>query len=466
MPEYKGGQKYFTISFDPITDSVRPETPYMQSWTELVLDYRQRITEFPVLQKEVADKLTLSSIPSDDKIYFQKFIDRINTLFDHDFISIKELLLPDVWKLGVGLYPGDKNFTSYQIYKIPYSEPSPLICSLEGNPFDLDESSPLAFSSHSVKRTYIGDPERAAEKYVLDYVKKAVRNRSLAVHGKLLSTDILFAFLDQHSHSIGLKPNQEIYSVHDINYGLKIYLPNICARVAQDLRPVPPTDHVVIDFDMVSQMIQQGTVPPQLRKGETNSYFFLYSLLTPLKPIFDSVRFLIANDITQIERPFSKPIRPVGPASRWIWSGYTEESERQNIFKILNSSLAEYSAFVCGNRFKFLNSPYLDSTTAVVYVYERSKEPNSPSWPVLDEYFIENVAGRLPKLTIAIGYCTSPRVEHERFPVISVEGQKYSASSHSTTVASFLFHRTPVMNLVYSMLRGDLERHYEIGHIG
>ncbi len=468
MPEYKEGQKSFTISFDTVTDSVGPQTPYLRLWRDLVSDYNQRIAQFPVLQKEVGNKITLSSIPNKDKIYFQKFVDTINILFDQDFISVKNLLLPDVWKLGVGLYPVNQNSVTYQVYKILYGEPFPLICSLEGNPFDLEKSGSLTFSSCFLRREHLGDPEYAGRNFVLDYVKRIIKKRNFVVHGKLFSTEVLFAFLDQYSQSIGLKSDQDGYSVPDIDYGLKIYLPNLCDRIGIALKPLPHREHVVMDFDMVSEMIRQGTVPAQIKEDQVNFPFIMYSLLTPLKPVFESVRFLIANGITQVERPFLKPIRQLGPGTRWIWSGYTEDSERGNILKTLNSSVTEYSAFVSGNRLKFLNSPYLNPSTAVVYVYEPSKRSGGSdpgSWPTLNEYFIENPVGQLPKLSVAIGYGTSPKIESERPPIITIDGRKYSFSNHSSLSAGFLFQRTPIKNLIYRFLSEDLQRHYEIGHI-
>jgi hypothetical protein len=228
---------------------------------------------------------------------------------------------------------------------------------------------------------------------------------------------------------------------------------------------LPSADHILIEFGMASEMIRQGIAPVPLKKDEINFNFVIYSLLSPLKPVFDSVRFLTANEITEIERPFLRPRRGSGSGDRKIWSGYTDDSERRNILRILDSSLAEYRSFVYGNRLKFSNSPYLDSTTAVINVYERSKEPASFDWPVLDRFFIKGAAGPLPKLMTAIGYRTSPRIEceYEREKLtISVDGQKYSVSFHSTSLASFLFQPTPVMNVVYKMLCEDLEEHYGI----
>jgi hypothetical protein len=176
MPEYRKDQASFTIHFDEAADCIGPDGVYIQKWSEIIFEFRERIARFPELQREIADKLTLKALLPKDIRFFQQYVDTINRLLDDDFLAVKKILFPDVWKLGVGIFDAGDLWVSFQIYKIPYEEPAPLVCKLEGNAFHSTIHHQYAISNHGTRREGLTDPDASARSFVLDRVNELFKN--------------------------------------------------------------------------------------------------------------------------------------------------------------------------------------------------------------------------------------------------------------------------------------------------
>jgi len=49
------------------------------------------------------------------------FLDYYNHLLDHDFLTLKNLLFPNYWKMGFGIKRYEENSVSFIIYPVSYS---------------------------------------------------------------------------------------------------------------------------------------------------------------------------------------------------------------------------------------------------------------------------------------------------------------------------------------------------------
>ena len=119
--------------------------------------------------------------------------------------------------------------------------------------------------------------------------------------------------------------------------------------------------------------------------------------------------------------------------------------------------------FVQGNRFRFPESPYLDQTTAVFFEYEPRRSLLLGNSPLVNEHHVDNPLGELPKLSVSVVTEGAPGIDISHFPGIRIHGTECHATLSTGMAADFLFHRNPVLNLVYRMLYRDLEEHYHIG---
>jgi hypothetical protein len=432
MPEFKPGQDSFTIYFDPALDAIHGSENYLRGWYSLVDEYKKRISEYPILRKEIADRLTVENVSPQDRLFFQEYLDRINHLLDNDFISIKQMWLPGVWKLGAGIYTATADAVSYQLYSIPYGSPAPLICKIEENPFDLESVGPQTLSGHWSTRACLDHPQKAGEAFVFQRVRSAAQTQEFSVHGVRTCTHLLFSFLDKHAHHLGLCPGGSEYALADVSQRLFQYLAQLGAKTARDVRP------------------------------ETGGKRVLVSLGFPPRAVDESIRFLNANQISLIRRPLKPRTLPPSAGFHWIWHGYTQEEEKHNVMSILDGSLDEYSAFVQGNRLVLKESMYLDRDTTVVLVYHPPREGSDQPWPVLQEYLVENEQRRLPKLITVFADKEESHIVCDPRGALGIYGETCVLKLYSEGIAYFLFGRAPFLDVTYRMLRRDLKQHYGI----
>lgn len=460
MPECKENQESFTIHFSIPSDLIDQTGSYLQRWTEIVRDYQERIAKFPILRAEVANKLILEGIEGSDRELFQRFIDTVNDFLDNHFIVIKELLFPGVWKLGVGIISSDKSHLQYQIYAIPYQEPSPLVCKL--NRGLTDQRSPNVLYEFFSSRDRLANPLEAGKDFVLREVRTTIEHRGLPVYGHMLAEDVLIAFVDLYHRLLGLNPDLDSYMVRDLAFALNQYLIQMGAAIVTKIARGHSAGFIV-DLDWFADYLRTTNIDP-LTPGHTTVYFSFVSRSFPIKYAFESLQYLLANQITEIHRPFAKRDLTISPGVNWVWSAYTREDEINSVARILNHCLDEYTAFVHGNRLRFSNSPYLDSNTSIIFEYEPAK-PGSTSYfdgPGLREHHVDNTDHALPKLSFFVRDKDQHRVDTSKFPNIEIDGSLHTAYSSSDSVASFLFQRTPVLNMIYRMLSHDLSHHYSM----
>jgi len=459
MPELRGKeeQKSFTIYFSQASDNIDQAGIYINKWIEIVRNYQKCIEQYPIVGSELAKKLDLKDIEPAERELFQRFIDTINNLLDNDFIAVKELIFPGVWKLGVGIISSDQHHIQYQIYRIPYKEPSPLVCKLSRGILFTRQWSPNAITETiTSKQTFI-DPIKAGKEFVLEKVRKIIEVRLLPIYGYHLSVDTLFSFIDQYHPALGIVPGQDHYLVKDLSYALNQHLIKVCAAILGKGTPLLSSG-VTVDLDKISYYLKQNKVEP-IDLGGSIFNFAISSENFPIRAAFDSLKYLVANEITEIDRIFGRRDLPFGPGKNWIWSGYSSQNEINSVIRVLEHSIEEYTAFVDGNHLKLPSSPYLDPNTAIIYEYEPVGTTTFEG-PGLREHLIDNKLHKLPKLSVFIRDREQHQVDTSKFPNVEVEGNIYQSPSSASMIASFFFNRTPFLNLIYKMLSRDLSQHY------
>lgn len=468
MPEVIGkeNQQTFTIHFVAESDSIDRNGTYIQRWIEIAGDYQERIAKYPTLRSELANKVELEGVGSNDLEFFQKYIDTVNHLLDNDFVAVKRLLFPGVWKLGVAIISSAQPRLHYRIYTIPFGgPPSPLISKSDRGFLFTDQWSSNAVSETLTHKQEILDPEELGRNFVFGKVREVVEKTALPIYGTMLSADILVAFVDRYHRILGVAPYLESYSVQELAYALNQRLTAMGAAIIRKITSGSGSG-ISIDLDWLSRYLETNTIAPVM-PSQPSVYFSLTSKRFPVRLAFDSLQYLLANQISTISRTFGQRDLPPSTGGKWIWSGYTREQEIGNVTSMLQHSLEEYSAFVSGNQFHFTDSPYTDPNTSIVFEYEPVKGTAYEDGPVLNEYHIDNSARTLPKLGVFAKDDRLPRLQvgaslEGQFYTVEFEGQTHKCHSISYSAGGFLFGSTPVLNLVYRMLAGDLSRHYDI----
>ena len=467
MPEFKDKetQQSFVIHFSKESDIIDISRVYRYKWIEIASYYQECIAKYPSISARDIEKIGLETIEPSEREIFQRFIETINNLLDNDFIVIKEIVFPGVWKLGVGIISSDQHHIQYQIYSIPYKDPSPLVCKLIHGSLFTNKWNKNAVKETRTSKESLLDPIKAGKEFVSERVVAVLKSKLLHIYGQELSSDILFSFVDLYHPALGIKPGSERYLVQDLSIALNKHLFAMAEAALVENIPVGNRKYSV-DLDKLTYYIKTNTPTSKNVFGKP----IVFSIGTdsfPISTAYDSLKYLIANGIKEINRSRGLSDIPLAPGASWVWSGYSPENEIKNVTHILNHSLDEYKAFVNGNKLKFPNSHYLDSDTTIIFEYEPIKGSKFEEGPGLNEYHIDNSSHTLPKLIV---YAKDKALPHlpvgsnteEKYYTVTYDGKTYKAHSISYSIGHFLFDSTPVLNLVYRMLLDDLSLHYDM----
>jgi hypothetical protein len=459
MPEYKEDQESFTIKFNEM-DRIDDNEIYINRWKGILVDYKQRISDFPKLESKCIElvnaldnNISLSKITKKDKTYFQDYIDTINTLLDKDIACIKELFFPDIWKLGVGIHECSEERMAYMLYKIEKGETLPLITAVDIDPLKLLKNRESnAFSAHFMYRRCTSDAIKNATEFIGDYLKEAFTKRLFAVHGTYLSIETLFSFLNQYHKIFGLEESLK-YKMADIEKGYYVFFPKACTAYVYGVRDFVSEIHIDVEQLNYFCTTHHSFLPWKINN---NVRWVFSSRRHLLRNIRDSIEYLNSNSIHEIEYPLRPTDFRDTLSTPWIWSGYERPTEIHNVSTVLKASLHEYETFVKGNRLVLANSPYLDRKTAIVFYYKPTSGKDFQQGPALTEYHFDNEDNVLPKLTVI-----TDKQSHVKFGETLKHLNKRQIS-FSGELVSFLFLKMPFTNMIYNMLGKDLERHYKL----
>ena len=464
MPEYKESQKYFRIHFIDPTDTIDMQGHYVARWIDITKEYQNRLAEYPLLRNQISNELFVSTVSKEDRILAQDYIDSVNYLLDNELSGFKALLFPNVWKLGFAFLYSDSDRIKYQIFRIPKGSPAPLVIKQKDTPLFEPVFSRNSLFESSVPRNFISDPQKAGRKFVFERVQALVIERGLPIFGRQLSEDVIVGFIDEYSRLLALQPYQAQYSLAAIHFGMEEYLFDLCARFIWT--KLKKSDFVK-PFDLDSLQLFFGKIDPKTLKMPPQPIrFSLTSKNVPIKAAYTALDYLIAQGIDQVGRNFANPDYKTSDKGNWIWSGYSYEDEIKSVRYILENCVGQYSEFVMGNRFGFINSPYLDNETAIIFVYESSHSSEIAIGPILTEYQLKNGFTKLPKVTVLFkdDVGTTDYIDSSKFPDIIYRGEHYTARKAPSGTASFFFMSTPFLRMIYRMLIYDLQDAFGFEH--
>jgi len=460
MPEYKEDQTKFRIHFSDPSDTIDKNGHYVSRWTDLTKDYQIRVSEYPQLLSKVSNLSAIETLPRDDRILAQEYIDSINTVLDTELSGFKSLLFPDIWKLGFAFLSADSDGIKYQIFRIPKGDPSPLLIKEEDTPLFEPIFGPHTLTERSVPRDFFGNPHKAGRDFVFEKAEVLVNQRALPVFGIDISEDVILGFIDEYHRFLSLPPHCDQYSLAAVRTAMDEHLIDLCSRfIWTHLR----SPHVESPLDLDSMRIFFGNIDPKtLEPSPQPIMFSLTSKYVPIKAAFSALDYLVSQEVNQVHRSFALPDYESNQRGNLIWSAYSFEDEIKSVSYILGKSVEQYSEFIKGNGLGLKQSPYLDDETSIVFVYESSYSRDISRGPLLKEYHLDDARDRLPKVTVLFNGDGSSHedLNGSDFPEITYRGEKYKAKRASHSAAMFFFQRTPFLRMIYRMLIDDLQATY------
>ena len=204
-------------------DKIDSQNDYITKWKIIAENYIEKIKSlndgFELLQLDE----TISppkNLSQDAILYFQRYIDKINYLLEHDYSIVRQIYFGKYWKLGVAVVEFGKDI-SFGIYGILHGKSDLLVSEIE------DKKENWMFSRKFLQTFYFlkteDKPEKEAVSFVLDFVKKVFDRKLLLPVGQKLTQEYVYFVISKCYYMFGLKKSNS-YNIEDIANGLNKYL--------------------------------------------------------------------------------------------------------------------------------------------------------------------------------------------------------------------------------------------------
>jgi hypothetical protein len=284
---YEASQASFTVHFTRSVNSIdkTESCPCYRRWLELIIEYQERIQKYPTLEADIRHKVTLASSTPRVREALQRYVDAVNQLLDNDFITVKRLLFPTIWKFGVGWRFIDERFILYQISSIPWGTAAPLITELPESITPNTLGPRVHANVVQAQNQFLGSPEQEGRKFVFDFVKNLVRARMFPIHGVEMAADILFGFVRRYHRWLELNMGIDEYHVEDLRYALGTTLTKTTSRAARRL-PGGSAGIKVVNLDQIGSRVEDNGLDGT-RESLISAIYVVSSAAYPVSVSFD-----------------------------------------------------------------------------------------------------------------------------------------------------------------------------------
>jgi hypothetical protein len=203
-------------------DKINKQNDYITKWEIIAQDYINKIntlSENITLLQTDENILPPNNLSEESIIYFQKYIDKINYLLDHEYSIVKQIYFNKYWKLGVSICEFGRDI-SCGIYGIPHGKTDLFITETKNK---TEEGIP----KKNIANLYFSNGERGSEEkatdFVFSYVEKIFTHKILLPVGQKMSEEYVYFVVSKCYYMFGLKKSSS-YCVDDIANGLNKYL--------------------------------------------------------------------------------------------------------------------------------------------------------------------------------------------------------------------------------------------------
>jgi hypothetical protein len=474
MPGYNANQDSFTVRFDPNTDSVGNEYPYIDRWRKLIEDYKEQRTKYPQLKQELKKQIGLSDLSEITCTDFQFFIDKVNQHLDVNYPIIKSLFFADTWKIGVSIHHAADDTVGYNLYSIPKGENAPLITHVPNDPLYFanpqniipkkpkdDSNEILDFSQHTQSYHFHGRKmlEKAADQWIASSFKKILKKQLLTLAGDLLCREYIFFFMRRFYRALGLSKKNE-YSIEELKRGFYVYFPYWYSLTLEKYLKV--NEHLLKKlpiFPPFSAIAEGGVYPTQeeteqkIRSNQSLNNIPINPDDVNFKAFSQCLDYFFQKDVEKIANPYKEKEFHGG----WIWNGYSIDALRNNIPLILLNLHTEYASLIKANYMDKVDWPHLQRNNSIIY------SADLQSWAIRDNseiainYHILDAKNGLAPITF-VDTSTESDFKFEKDEVW-INNRKYKALSYGWTSASPLFHQQPILNILYSWIDLDVSNY-------
>lgn len=217
---------------------------YISAWTEKAMKTAEKVWNYDwlheqkkELDRQLAEMDTKFKTPTNLPINILKglhnYLDKYNYILDFEFYSIKEILYPNYWKIGMGVLKFEGEHFRYVLYPIEYTKEQTLVKEVVFEEEDIFEEMSngniIVLAHSSTNADLMKYPLQKAYTSLEDSLMQTISKYNFPVKNSFLAQEYLISFIDRYCIYMDMEKDQQSYSIEEITFKLYSVLPMLAA---------------------------------------------------------------------------------------------------------------------------------------------------------------------------------------------------------------------------------------------
>lgn len=238
------GESYtISIPVENCIDGVKRE--YIEKWTEKAKEAVTKVWNYDTLREqkkaietqlgELNHRLqNPTKLPLQALRAIHNYLDKYNYILDIEFSSVKEVLYPNYWKIGIGIIKYTFADIRYILFPLEYKKEQTLIKEVvfdENTDIGLEmmKGNILVFVSSKDINDLRDYPVQTAYKSLEDSILGVTGKYKFPIADDFIAHEYLVSFIDRNHVYLDLEAEQNSYSLQELKYKLFKVLPILAA---------------------------------------------------------------------------------------------------------------------------------------------------------------------------------------------------------------------------------------------
>lgn len=238
----RGDSYTLSIPVENVIDKANKD--YLIAWRKIIEEERDKSINYGLLKyenkileeklREIDSKLNR---PSNLPIYLLKqlhqFMDNFNQILDFEFPTIKQILYPNFWKIGIGIVNLEYNNVRFILFPVSFDKAQTVVRTISEEEFKEYDLKDIEWQFKNVlivvwsqtPDNILKTPRKYSYHLLESDVLKAIEKHNLAIDDEFIANEYIVSFIDKYHAYLDLDEGAALYSVDELEHKLRYVLP-------------------------------------------------------------------------------------------------------------------------------------------------------------------------------------------------------------------------------------------------
>jgi hypothetical protein len=457
---------------------------YIDEWRKRAMESSMKVWNFDSetrKKQELEEKLTTLhlklqnpvNLPSHALREIHNFLDEYNYILDKEFGSIKQILYPDYWKIGMGVIRYGFGNISFILFPVEYDKSQLLIKEVEKGydyMMEMRDGNVLLWAGKEDNKDITVNRVAYSYKLVEDQIMGIAGTYNFPLRDVFLADEYLVSFIDTFHQYLNLEKNKETYSLKELKYLLSSVIPMLAAISPNYADWVVKHDHSIDSYDRFrageSHKKQMAEAINKIKEEYLPKVSVtVVSQRYNIELIHFYIALLESKSFNVVKRQYKTGVRDEKMYNVPLWKTWSREVLWQNVKHFYSQFYKLYKEYIRNHFFniqQYLQILESDETTTV-HVYYSDDAMSYP--PHLEIYHLRPELPQEGKILIFRAgdpQCPIDRRKYyeDKDLTCIIEGNRYQVMIIQRQPLDFMFTDSPTYTLMNQTLSGLLKKFF------